>query len=200
MSAVLLAFAVAYALYLPVGSFSAFGWENLSLLCPLGALTALLSGKLLIPRVLCLGLSGSPNKPAASRKAQQREKPGRSGGGEGGVSGMPRRGVSGKTGGKARAFRHRLAPRHSCGMSCRCGRVRCSGVLSRVSCGSCFRVDLLHRAPIRLRRGHLGHRPHSGRARCRASRFPQMVPLDMPSGGVHGSCVQGQQDLRAHGR
>lgn len=52
MSAVLLAFAVAYALYLPVGSFSAFGWENLSLLCPLGALTALLSGKLLIPRVL----------------------------------------------------------------------------------------------------------------------------------------------------
>lgn len=50
--AVLLVLAVAYALYLPVGSFSAFGWENLSLLCPLGALTALLSSKLLIPRVL----------------------------------------------------------------------------------------------------------------------------------------------------
>lgn len=49
---ILLALVVAYALYLPAGSFSAIGWQSISLLCPLGALSTLFASKLLIPKVV----------------------------------------------------------------------------------------------------------------------------------------------------
>lgn len=44
--------AVAYALHLPLGSLSNFGWETISVLCPLGALTTMLASKTLIPHAL----------------------------------------------------------------------------------------------------------------------------------------------------
>ena len=44
--------AVAYALHLPLGSLSNFGWETISVLCPLGALTSMLASKTLIPHAL----------------------------------------------------------------------------------------------------------------------------------------------------
>ena len=44
--------AVAYALHLPLGSLSNFGWETISMLCPLGALTTMLASKTLIPHAL----------------------------------------------------------------------------------------------------------------------------------------------------
>lgn len=44
--------AVAYALHLPLGSLSNFGWETISVLCPLGALTTMLASKTPIPHAL----------------------------------------------------------------------------------------------------------------------------------------------------
>ena len=44
--------AVAYALHLPLGSLSNFGWKTISVLCPLGALTTMLASKTLIPHAL----------------------------------------------------------------------------------------------------------------------------------------------------
>lgn len=43
---------VAFALRLPVGMPAAFGWEAISLLCPIGALSAMVAGKLLIPQAV----------------------------------------------------------------------------------------------------------------------------------------------------
>lgn len=43
---------VAFVFYLSVGTPSAFGWMDLSLLCPLGALEAMLASKLMVPQVL----------------------------------------------------------------------------------------------------------------------------------------------------
>lgn len=49
---VFIALAVGLALNFGTGTLSAFGWRDLSLLCPLGALTSMIAGKTLIPRAL----------------------------------------------------------------------------------------------------------------------------------------------------
>lgn len=50
--AVLLVCAVAFVAMVPMGNISAFGWESISAICPMGALSSLLASKTLVPRVL----------------------------------------------------------------------------------------------------------------------------------------------------
>lgn len=50
--AVALLIAVAYVANFQLGSVSSFGWTTISLVCPLGALTAMLSAKIAIPRAI----------------------------------------------------------------------------------------------------------------------------------------------------
>jgi ferredoxin-type protein NapH len=50
--AICLIVAVGYVINTGLGTISAFGWSDISLLCPLGSLTALLAQKTLLPRVL----------------------------------------------------------------------------------------------------------------------------------------------------
>ena len=50
--AVVALFAVAYIANLDFGTLSSFGWSTISLLCPLGALMAMLAAKLMVPRAL----------------------------------------------------------------------------------------------------------------------------------------------------
>ena len=50
--AILAIISVAYIANVPVGSLSAIGWGSVSLLCPLGALTAMIAARTLIPRAL----------------------------------------------------------------------------------------------------------------------------------------------------
>ena len=49
---VLLVCAVAFVAMVPLGNISAFGWESISAICPMGALSSLLASKTLVPRVL----------------------------------------------------------------------------------------------------------------------------------------------------
>lgn len=49
---VLLACSVAFVAMVPLGNISAFGWESISAICPVGALATLLASKTLVPRVL----------------------------------------------------------------------------------------------------------------------------------------------------
>ena len=49
---VLLVCAVAFVVMVPLGNISAFGWESISAICPMGALSSLLASKTLVPRVL----------------------------------------------------------------------------------------------------------------------------------------------------
>lgn len=49
---VLVVAGVGYALNSGVGTLSAFGWQNVSLLCPLGALTSMIASKTLVPQAL----------------------------------------------------------------------------------------------------------------------------------------------------
>lgn len=49
---VLIGCTVAFVAGVPLGNLSSFGWESISALCPVGALTILLSEKALIPRAL----------------------------------------------------------------------------------------------------------------------------------------------------
>lgn len=49
---VLLVCAVAFVAMVPLGNISAFGWESVSAICPMGALSSLLASKTLVPRVL----------------------------------------------------------------------------------------------------------------------------------------------------
>lgn len=51
-AAVLVALAVGLALNYGTGTLSAFGWRDLSLLCPLGALTSMLAEKTIVPRAV----------------------------------------------------------------------------------------------------------------------------------------------------
>ena len=44
--------AIGYAAYAPIGTLSAFGWGSISLLCPVGALAAMLAAKSLVPRAV----------------------------------------------------------------------------------------------------------------------------------------------------
>ena len=48
----LLVCAVAFVAMVPLGNISAFGWESISAICPMGALSSLLASKTLVPRVL----------------------------------------------------------------------------------------------------------------------------------------------------
>lgn len=50
--AVLAVFCAGYALTMGTGTLSGFGWKDISLLCPLGALESLLATKTLVPRVV----------------------------------------------------------------------------------------------------------------------------------------------------
>lgn len=49
---VLLAAAVGFATRGGIGTLSAFGWQDISLLCPLGSLTTMLAAKAMVPRAL----------------------------------------------------------------------------------------------------------------------------------------------------
>ena len=49
---VLVVCSVAFVAMVPMGSISAFGWESVSAICPLGALATLLASKMLVPRVV----------------------------------------------------------------------------------------------------------------------------------------------------
>jgi ferredoxin-type protein NapH len=49
---VLLVFVVAYAVHVPVGNLSSFGWGWISAACPLGALSAILAEKSFVPRAV----------------------------------------------------------------------------------------------------------------------------------------------------
>ncbi len=49
---VLLVCSVAFVAMVPLGNISAFGWESISAICPVGALATLLASKTLVPRVL----------------------------------------------------------------------------------------------------------------------------------------------------
>lgn len=44
--------AIAYAVHLPLGSLSNLGWDTISLICPLGALTTMLASKTIIPHAV----------------------------------------------------------------------------------------------------------------------------------------------------
>lgn len=48
----LLAFAVAFVARVPLGNFSSFGWEQISMICPVGALSTLLASKSFIPHAV----------------------------------------------------------------------------------------------------------------------------------------------------
>lgn len=48
----LLAFAVAFVARVPLGNFSSFGWEQISMICPIGALSTMLASKSVIPRAV----------------------------------------------------------------------------------------------------------------------------------------------------
>ena len=50
--ALLLVAGVAYAIHASVGTISAFGWESISLICPIGALGTMLASKMLVPRAV----------------------------------------------------------------------------------------------------------------------------------------------------
>ena len=50
--AVMAVLAVAYAVHVPLGSLSNFGWETISVLCPLGALTTMIASKTVIPHAV----------------------------------------------------------------------------------------------------------------------------------------------------
>lgn len=50
--AVVVIFAIAYIANLDFGTLSSFGWATISLICPLGALMAMLAAKLVVPRAL----------------------------------------------------------------------------------------------------------------------------------------------------
>ena len=50
--AVIVLVAVGFAAHAGLGTLSAFGWQDVSLLCPLGALSTMLASKTLIPRAL----------------------------------------------------------------------------------------------------------------------------------------------------
>ena len=54
--AVMLIVTVGFVTTFGVGTVSAFGWLDLSLLCPLGALTTLLASKMMVPRVVISGV------------------------------------------------------------------------------------------------------------------------------------------------
>ncbi len=43
---------VAYAAHVSAGTLSAFGWESISLICPIGALGTMLASKMLVPRAI----------------------------------------------------------------------------------------------------------------------------------------------------
>ncbi len=43
---------VAFAIYAPIGNLSSFGWKDISLICPLGALGTMLASKTMIPRAV----------------------------------------------------------------------------------------------------------------------------------------------------
>lgn len=43
---------VAYAAHISTGTLSAFGWESISLICPIGALGTMLASKMLVPRAV----------------------------------------------------------------------------------------------------------------------------------------------------
>lgn len=43
---------VAYAAHVSAGTLSAFGWESISLICPIGALGTMLASKMLVPRAV----------------------------------------------------------------------------------------------------------------------------------------------------
>ena len=43
---------VAYATHVSAGTLSAFGWESISLICPIGALGTMLASKMLVPRAV----------------------------------------------------------------------------------------------------------------------------------------------------
>ena len=49
---ILLVAGVAYAMHVSVGTLSAFGWESISLICPIGALGTMLASKMLVPRAV----------------------------------------------------------------------------------------------------------------------------------------------------
>lgn len=50
--AILAVAGIAFALYAPIGNLSSFGWKDISLICPLGALGTMLASKTMIPRAL----------------------------------------------------------------------------------------------------------------------------------------------------
>ncbi len=43
---------IAFALYAPIGNLSSFGWKDISLICPLGALGTMLASKTMVPRAV----------------------------------------------------------------------------------------------------------------------------------------------------
>ena len=43
---------ISHITFVSIGTYSAFGWRDLALLCPLGALTTMLASKMLVPRAL----------------------------------------------------------------------------------------------------------------------------------------------------
>lgn len=51
-AAILLVAGIAFAVGGDVGTLSAFGWRDIALICPVGALSTMLAGKMLIPRAL----------------------------------------------------------------------------------------------------------------------------------------------------
>ncbi|MBR2790267.1 MAG: 4Fe-4S binding protein [Eggerthellaceae bacterium] len=56
--AVMLIVGIAFAAHLPVGTLSDFGWRQISLLCPLGALSTMLAAKVAAPRaIISLGIA-----------------------------------------------------------------------------------------------------------------------------------------------
>ena len=44
--------AIGYATHMEIGSLSSFGWQSISMLCPLGAFTAVVAAKTLVPRAV----------------------------------------------------------------------------------------------------------------------------------------------------
>lgn len=50
--AILAAAGIAFAIYAPVGNLSSFGWKDISLICPLGALGTMLASKTIIPHAV----------------------------------------------------------------------------------------------------------------------------------------------------
>ncbi|WP_165046094.1 4Fe-4S binding protein [Adlercreutzia sp. ZJ138] len=50
--AVIVIIAIGYAVNVGIGTLSAIGWQDISLLCPLGALTTMLASKTIVPRAI----------------------------------------------------------------------------------------------------------------------------------------------------